>query len=134
MANTAIFSATLQWTPPSAPVNSGQSSFSLQLSYNAQNVGAIDVPASTPPATVYDIPFGAVSKAKLIVVKNFMTSDVDLSINGSLDLISIAPSGMVMYGAPADPTTGAHPIASASVKTLDTPSNLGRIEYWIYGD
>jgi len=135
MANTTIFSATVQWTPPSAPVNSGQSVFSLQLSYNAQNVGTIDVPDSTAPATVYDIPFGAVSKAKMLIVKNFTALDLDLSINASADLISIPPSGMVMFGAPIDPTGPSdHPIESASLKTRGTSTSLARAEFWVFGD
>jgi len=134
MANTAVTSISVQWTPPSAPVNSGQSTFTLQASYNAQQVGQQDVPSGTPPATVFTVAFGSVNKAKLLVIKNLMTSDVDVRINGSLDAVTLSPQSMFIYGGLTDPTTGVHPITAATVTTLVTPTNLETFQTFVFGD
>lgn len=135
MAYTVISTTTLQWTPPSAAVNSGQSAFTHQAAYNAQNVGAIDVPASTPPSTVFDIPFGSVGKAKCLVVKNLMTTDVDVKLNGSGTVnFTLPPGGKFSYECPVDPTTGTYPLIEASITTLATPTNLESVQYWVFGD
>jgi len=134
MAHTVVFTGTLQWTPPAAPANSGQSSFTVQASYNSHNVGSLDVPSGTAPATEIAIPFGQVSEARFMVVKNLMTTDVDLKLNGSADLISIPPQGQHMHICPVDLTDGANPLTGASVTVLATPTSVQNILFWVYGD
>lgn len=134
MAHTVVFSASVQWTPPSAPTNSGQSAFTFQASYNAQNTGSHDVPSGTAPATEFPIPFGSVNKAKLLVIKNLMTTDVNVKLNGSTDLITLAPQGMMSFNNPTDPTTGTNPLTEASVIILTSPTNVEAIQYWVFGD
>ena len=134
MANVVVTSIGVQYTPPSAPVNSGQCTFTLQAAYNAQQVGQIDVPSGTSPSTVYNVAFGYVSKAKLMVIKNMMTSDVNVSLNGSLDVVTLPPQGMFIYGCPSDPTIGTHPLASASITTLVSPTSLESLQTFVFGD
>jgi pectate lyase len=134
MANTVIFTGTLQWTPPAAPTNSGQSSFSVQASYNAHNVGSLDIPSGTAPATEIQIPFGQVNEARFMVVKNLMTTDVDLKLNGSVDLITLPPQGQHMWICPVDLTDGANPLTEASITVLTSPTVVQNILFWVYGD
>jgi hypothetical protein len=135
MANIVITQSTISWTPPSAPVSSGQSAFTTQASYNAQNVGAIDVPSGTTPMTVFNIPFGSVDKVRVLIVKSLMTSDVDVGINSSSDpVFTLAPGGSFRYEAPIDPITGTHPIVSASFTILVAPVNTEAVQFWVFGD
>lgn len=135
MANTVVLQSSVQWTPPSAPANSGQSAFTTQASYNAQNVGAIDVPSGTSPSTSFSIPFGSVGRARVLIVKSLMTSDVDVKINGSTDpIFTLAPGGSFRYEAPIDPSTGTHPITSASFAVLVAPTNSESCNFWVMGD
>jgi hypothetical protein len=134
MAHTVVSTSTLQWTPPSAAVNSGQSAFVQQASYNEQNVGTIGVPPATPPLTVFQIPFGSVSKAKHMTIKNLMTSDIDVALNGSADPITLPPGGKMSYECPVDASTGVSPLTEAAVTVLVSPTNSEKIEYWVFGD
>ena len=129
MANTVVTQIATSYTPPAAPTNSGAPTFVLQASYNAQQVGAIDVPSGTAPATVFNVAFGYVGKVKLFMVKNNMTSDIDVKINGSTDpIFTLPPGGMFMYSCPVDPSTGTRPLVSASCTTLVSPTNLEQIQ------
>jgi hypothetical protein len=133
MANTAVFSASIQYTPPAAPANSGLPSFSLQASYNAQQVGQIDVPSGTAPATVFNVAFGYVNKAKLLVIKNLMSTDVAVRLNGSTDPnFCLPPGGMITYSAAVDPST--YPLVSASVTVLTAPAATEYIQTFVFGD
>lgn len=134
MAYTVVFTGTLQWTPPAAPANSGQSSFTVQASYNAHNVGTLDIPSGTAPATEISIPFGQVNQAKFMVVKNLMTTDVDLKLNGSADLVTLPPQGQHMFICPVDPTDGVNPLTEASVTVLASPTSVQSVQFWVYGD
>lgn len=135
MASTVVTQSSVQWTPPAAPANSGLSTFTVQASHNAQNVGTIDVPSGTAPATSFSIPFGSVGKAKVLIVKSLMTSDVDVKINGSTDpVFTMAPGGSFRYEAPVDPTTGVNPITSASFAVLVAPTAVESVQYWVMGD
>ena len=135
MASTISVQTSIQWTPPSAPTNSGQSALTFQASYNAQNVGTLDVPSGTPPAAVFDIPFGSVGKAKALIVKSMMTSDVDVKLNGSASVaFTLPPQGKFEYETPMDPSTGTYPMTSASITTLATPTNTETLMFWVVGD
>ena len=56
MASTATFTASVQYSPPSGPANSGSATFSIASSHAAQNVGNLDIPAGTPPGTAFSMP------------------------------------------------------------------------------
>ncbi len=135
MAYTVVSSASIQWTPPSAPSNSGQSTFANQASYNAQNVGSIDIPSGTSPSTDFDIPFGSVGRARVLIVKSMMTSDVNVSLNGSpTPTFTLPPGAKFSFEAPMDPTTGTHPITSATITALVAPTNVESCQFFVFGD
>lgn len=133
MPTNVTVTASIQWTPPSAPANSGNATFSAVAAVNAQNVGQIDVPMSTGPATQFDLPFGSVAAAKIIMIKNEMSSDVGIRINGSeADNFRVPAGGFVLYAAPQAP--GSTPWSSATAVTTATPAAVEAIQYFIYGD
>ncbi len=133
MAYTASTTFSINWTPPSAPANSGQSSFTTQASYNAHNVGAVDIPASTGPGTSIVIPFGTVTKPKMIVLKNLMTDEVELHVNGSVtNTFMIASQGMVIYCASIE--VSVDDWTSINVVTTGTNTNIETLQYFIFGD
>ena len=93
MSSTATVSLSLQYTPPSAAANSGNVSFQTQTSHNAQNVGNIDVNPADPTLTEFPVPFGAVGQAKVLVIKNLMTSDIGVRINGGVPVSTGVKTG-----------------------------------------
>jgi len=133
MAYNVVVTLGVQWTPPSAPANSGSSSTVVTASYNAQNVGTIDVPSATGPATAFTIPFGNVNKAKVIVIKSKMTKEIELAINGApASTFNIPPQGVVVLASSTEPL--ADEWASAIVTTTDTNTAVEFVEYAIFGD
>jgi hypothetical protein len=129
------FTVTLgvQFTPPSAPINSGVSTFGAQGSYNAQNVGAIDVPSTITPPMDYDIPFGSVSAASMALVKNATSNPIGLKFNGSLTVnYDLAPGAVwVMAGATA---SSGVPLTSISATVTAAPTIVENIVYFLFGD
>jgi type 1 fimbria pilin len=134
MAYTVVFTGNLQWTPPSAPSGSGQSAFTVQASYSAHNVGTLDVHPGISPGTSISIPFGQVGAAKLVVVRNMSTADIDLSLGGSSDMVSISPQGMHVYASPVNLSDGDNFLSEASVTVLSSPSSTQQIHFWVFGD
>lgn len=123
----------LTFTPPGAPVNSGQSSFPTQGTYGAQCSGNIDVPASTVIGTTYAVPFGSISAAKFLIIKNMMSSEIAIRLNGAVtDTFRLAAGGEFMYASPAAP--GATPLASASILTTASPSADEQVLFVALGD
>ena len=135
MSNTVTLNSSIQWTPPSAPINSGQSTISITTTYNELNTGAVCVQVGASVGSVIPIPFGTVTKAKCFILKNTSLDDVDVSINGSLTPNFTLPSvSTVQYGCASNPTVGTHPIASVSLTTLTAPTSIDKIEFWVFGD
>jgi hypothetical protein len=129
------FNVTLgvQWTPPSAAANSGSSTFPVTGTYNAQNVGQHDIPVATPPGTVFAIPFGSIQAAKLLLIRNMMSSDVGVRLNGHVtDDFLLPPGGELIYAAPSAP--GSNPVASASIVTVGSPTVIENVIYFVMGD
>jgi len=128
------FTVTLgvQFTPPSAPVNSGVSTFGAQGNCDAQNVGTIDVPTTMTPPTTYDIPFGSVASASMVLVKNNMTAAVGLKINGSVTVnFDLAPGAIFMM---AGPTASAGvPLISVSATVTAAPTATEQLSYFVFG-
>lgn len=105
----------------------------MQISHTAQNVGIIDVEAGTAPATEFAIPFGSVEAAKLLIVRNLMTSEVQVKVNGSLaPIFTIPAQGMEMFAVPSIAAT--FPIAAMSFLTTATPGNTESVQYWLFGE
>lgn len=133
MSSTAVVTLGIQYTPPSAPVNSGQSSFSTSSVYNSQNVGQIDVQPTDIPATIFIIPFGSIASAKVAVIKNLMSSDIGVRINGAVaDNFKISAGGELIYACQIAPSS--NPMASISIVTTATPGSIENVSYWIFGD
>lgn len=132
-AATFAVNLAVTFTPPGANVNSGQSSFPTQGTYNAQCAGQLDIPSSTIMGTVFPIPFGSIQAAKLLVIKNMMSTEVGIRINGaSVDNFRLASGGELMYAAPSAPTSA--PFASASVVTTASPTADEQITFVVLGD
>jgi hypothetical protein len=133
MPTPVTVTASVQWTPPSAPANSGNATFNVVAQVNAQNVGQIDVQTTDAPATVFALPFGSVAAAKVLVIKNMMSSEVGVRINGAVaNNFRVPAGGMVVYAAPVAP--GAEPWTSVSVVTTATPAAIENVQFFIYGD
>lgn len=133
MPTNATVSASLQWTPPSAPVNSGNAKFDVVAGVNAQNVGQIDVNTSVTPGTAFPVPFGSIEAAKVLVIKNMMSSEIGVRLNGAeVDTFRVPAGGFMMYAAPQAP--GASPISSAQIVTTASPSQVQQVDFFVYGD
>lgn len=121
------------WTPPFSPPNSGSSSFDIGASYNAQNVGQIDVPGGTLSGAILPIPFGTVTTAKVLIVKNMMSSDVGVRFNDSTsDSFQVAPGAVVGIFMPKSPV--GNPVASASFVTKAVPGSTETLSFFVFGD
>lgn len=133
MAYNVVVSTSITWTPPFAPSNSGASTFSITASYNAQNVGNVDIPASTPPGTDFTVPFGTVDKAKVIALKNSGSKELELKINGAMASTFNIPAGAgVIYESSTEQATSGW--TSATVTTTDTHTTIDPLQFWIFGD
>lgn len=133
MPTNVTFNGSLQWTPPSAPVNSGTATFAVVSSVNAQAVGQVDVQVSDPPATVIPMPFGSINAAKVVCIKNMMSSEVGVRLNGAgSNNFNVPAGGMFMYVSPVGPN--AIPISSASIVTTASPAAIEAVQFFIYGD
>jgi hypothetical protein len=132
------FTVTLgvQFTPPSAPANSGVSTFGAQGNYNAQNVGAIDVPTTVVPPTDFAIPFGSVSAASMALVKNLTSNAIGLKLNGSLTVnYDLAPGAIwMMAGATASTGVGSTPLTAISATVTVAPTIVEAVQYMVFGD
>lgn len=129
------FTVTLgvQFTPPSAPANSGVSTFGAQGNYNAQNVGTIDVPTSITPPMDYVIPFGSVALASMVLIKNMTSSTIGLKINGSMTVNHELAPGAIWMMAGATAPTGT-PLTAMSATVSAAPTTIEQIQYMIFGD
>jgi hypothetical protein len=129
------FSLTLgiTYTPPSAALNSGSSSFPVTGTYTAMNVGQIDVQATSLPGATVPVPFGSVAVAKAVLVKNVTLSDIGLRLNGSgSDTFQLSPGGEFLYAAPIAP--GTSPMASATISIGTPPISDGAVHFIVLGD
>lgn len=124
---------TAQWTPPNAAVNSGNASLAVQGTYNAQQVGQIDVQTSATPGDTFNVQFGSIAAAKLVIIKNMMSSDIGIRINGSVtDNFKLASGGEFVYAAPAAPSSS--PLASLVVAITAAPTAVEQINTFVFGD
>lgn len=96
MATTANVTLAIVYTPPASPQNSGNASIAVPISFEAQNVGTMDIPAGTPSGTVLQIPFGSIAAAQVVVVRNLTSNAIGVKINGSgADLVE-APNATIL--------------------------------------
>jgi hypothetical protein len=123
----------VQWTPPNAAVNSGNSSFQVQGPYNAQQVGQIDVQTTDIPGTIFPVQFGSISKAKVVIIKNMMSSEIGIRLNGAIaNNFNLPSGGEVVYASPTGPA--AVPLTAIDVVTTASPTATEQINTFVFGD
>lgn len=133
MAQTATITFGILYTPPSAAANSGNASFSTQASYNAQNVGQLDVQTSDAPATTFAIPFGSVSAGKIVMVRNMMSTEIGIRLNAAgSDNMKLPAGGEFVYAASVAPN--ATPLTAVTIVTTASPAQIENVMYWVFGD
>lgn len=132
----ATVTLNIQWTPPGAQVGSGNSAYTTQLSYNGQNVGSLDIQTTTPITTIMPIPFGPIVQAKVVIIRNNMSSDIGIRLNGAVaDQFRLASNAEFVMASPTAPIgapTGL--ITSASITTTAQPLSVENVSFWVFGD
>jgi hypothetical protein len=123
----------LQYTPPGSAVNSGIAALPAAGTYQAGQAGTVDVPTTANVGDVYPIPFGSVQAGKLVVIRNNLSAEVSVKLNGSGSVnFNIPPGGEFMYAAPTAP--GANPLTSVSLVLTAVPTVVERLIYFVLGD
>ena len=123
----------LQYTPPGSTVNSGVASLAAAGTYNAGQSGTIDVPTTAQVGDAFPVPFGSVSAGKLVVIRNNLSAELSVKLNGSSTVnFNIPPGGEFVYVAPTAP--GANPMISASLILTAVPTVVERVLFFVFGD
>lgn len=105
----------------------------VDIPWNAESAGEIDIPDTSVADTSFAVPFGAVgTEATLLVIKNTNNQDMKVKINGSSSLYRLPPGGVAIFATPV--AAGATPIASAAVLCSGTQSGAGQVKYLVLGD
>lgn len=133
MSAAVSVNVSITYTPPNAPANSGVISLLQNASYNGHNVGQIDVLPTVPANTNIPVPFAAITSAKVIAIKNNMSSEIGIKINGaSTNTFNLKANGFLIYAASGAPD--ASQFASASIVTTAQPSVSETISFGVWGD
>ncbi len=123
----------LQYTPPGSPANSGNVSYAVTATCQAQNVGQIDISTSASPGDTVSIPFGSVQDAKVLVIKNLGSNEYGIRINGAgSNTFSLVPNGEFVIAGSTIPSDTS--VTSLSIAVLSTPSSTDYLQYFVYGD
>jgi len=103
----------------------------IEPEYQSQTHGSIDIPDTTG-AGAFDIPFGAVSDATCVLVKNLTGQTVDVSINGGdLAYTSLADGKSFIFACQGTPASA---ITAVQVTTGATQVGDGHIAFDVWGD
>lgn len=133
MADSFNVNLSLQYTPPGSAANSGVSNLAVTGTYEAGQAGSIDIPNGTVVGTEFAVPFGSVAVPKLLMIKNNMTSEVGVRLNGAVaDDFKVPAGGVLCYAVPTGPTVD--PISALSIATTVDPTNTERANFWLFGD
>lgn len=113
---------------------SSDSQISVDAQYQAQNVGAVDVPNAAASGTSYVVPFGSISAdARGVFIKNDTGQPLELTFNGAMAAsFTLGAGGIHLVWNPA--TSGATPLLQVSCKTTAVQSGAGYITYGTFGD
>jgi len=123
----------LKYTPPGAPANSGVAALTVAGTYQAGQSGTTDVQPGTNVGTVFAIPFGSISAAKLVVIRNNTSAEISVKLNGSSPVnFNLPAGGEFVYSAPTAPQ--ANPMTSLSFLTTVDPTEIERVQWWVFGD
>ncbi len=85
--NTATLVTAIQYTPPNAPTNSGNATYTVAANYTGQSVGQLDIQPGVTPPVINSIPFGTVTNLLMLIIQNLQSTDVGVRINGGLNLV-----------------------------------------------
>lgn len=86
----------LTYTPPASAQNSGIASIPVSITFDAQSVGVLDIPTSTPAGTIFQIPFGSIAGAQLVMVRNLTSNAIGLKINGDGADMVTSPNATIL--------------------------------------
>jgi hypothetical protein len=124
---------TVTYTPPKAAPNSGVSTLGTTGVYNASSIGSIDIPNGTTVDTIIPVPFNQVTNAKVIIIRNEMSSDIGIRLNGAVaDSFQLGAGGEFKYENPTTPAS--NPIDEVSVVTKVDPTATQYIYFLVFGD
>ena len=133
MASTATTNLSIVYSPPAGPANSVTASLATAAVHNAQSVGIIDIPSGTGPSAAFDIPFGSVEVAKMVVINNSSNDEVGIKLNGAVaDNYRISGGGFMSIVMPTEP--GADPVSSMELTWINSNTTLQTIQYFVFGD
>ena len=118
MTNQATVNVSLQWTPPNALVNSGNVNYPVKASYNAQNVGALDILSTESAPITNSVPFGSVAQCLILAIENSQATDIGVKINGGVQLAGITAS--ITYSTGVNTITGLNGMTAALIGTTIT--------------
>lgn len=130
---TATLSYSLQYTDEDGKAKTSNSS-SVVVPYQGQNVGSVDVPDTTASTTSYDIPFGEVTNAFLVVVDNHTGQDLNIYINAGADPCFLLKDGSRYIAQALTSLTDTPLVTSVTAETTATQDGAGLISYKVLGD
>lgn len=134
MANkTATLSCNLQYTDEDGKIQTNRT-ITSSCPYQSQSVGTVDIVSETSGGTSYEIPFGEVSRAYLIVIDNQTSQPIDVSVNGGdAPVCRVSPSAR--YVSQALTNVSYDPVvASVSITTTEDQETTQLVSYKIFGD
>lgn len=86
----------LTYTPPAAALNSGVAVIDTNVTYEAQSVGALDIPISTPVGTIFEVPFGSIAGAQVAIIRNLTANAIGIRINGFGADVVTSPAATIL--------------------------------------
>ena len=103
----------------------------------AQMVGGIDVTAGTDGSVtpvVFDVPFGGIAQATLMILENRTSQSMELKVNGQNPVGNhhdIPPGGFFVLGGS---TVAAHPLTAVSLTLASLCAGAGSVAFKLFGD
>jgi hypothetical protein len=125
----------LTYVPPLATTQQ-QVPFSNAENYVPHSVGVLDIPVGVAANTAIAVPFGTVSVADVVIIKNNGNQDLGLRINGiptsPAILYQMPPGGVFAVTHPTAPGSGA--ITSVELDTTVTQATVvGTVDFYVFG-
>ena len=108
--------------------------FSVGAPYQGANVATIDVPDTATEDTEFDVPFGSIESASLVLIVNRLGQDILAHINPGEDTNpthTIAPGGSFLH---AGSTVGGTPISAMKLVLTANQTEPGLLECLVFGD
>jgi len=100
----AILTASLGYTPPGGGSGSATAVLTATAPYTAESIGIMDIPASTIEGVEFQIPFGTISEAFCLVIKNTNSQSMGVRFNAVVgvgpDEYQMPPGGELIINHP----------------------------------